>query len=96
MERKMCVLDDEKECDGCLECEVCDLDPNKICDNCGKCLNIQEFAAIRIDKVYTDPEEYERDYRTKNCPVKQCNFKNSSGAARSSGSVSCFGIQASN
>ena len=37
MERKMCVLDDEKECDGCLECEVCDLDPSKICDNCGKC-----------------------------------------------------------
>ena len=66
MERKTCVLDDEKECDGCLECEVCDLDPNKICDNCGKCLNIQEFAAIRIDKVYTDPEEYERDNRSKN------------------------------
>ena len=66
MERKMCVLDDEKECDGCLECEVCDLDPNKICDNCGKCLNIQEFAAIRIDKAYPDPEEYERDNRSKN------------------------------
>ena len=66
MERKMCVLDDEKECDGCLECEVCDLDPNKICDNCGKCLNIQEFAAIRIDKGYTVPEGYERDNRSKN------------------------------
>lgn len=61
MERKMCVLDEEKECDGCLECEVCDLDPNKICDNCGKCLNIQEFASIRIDKLYLDPEAYERD-----------------------------------
>lgn len=61
MEKKMCVLDDEKECDGCMECEVCDLDPNKICDNCGKCLNIREYATIRIDKIYTDPAEYERD-----------------------------------
>ncbi len=61
MEKKMCVLDDEKECDGCMECEVCDLDPNKICDNCGKCLNVKEFATIKIDKIYTDPEEYERD-----------------------------------
>ena len=40
----MCVLDEEKECDGCLECEICDLDPNKICDNCGKCLDIKEYA----------------------------------------------------
>ena len=61
----MCVLDEEKECDGCLECEVCDLDPNKICDNCGKCQNIQEFASIRIDKLYLDPEAYERDQRKK-------------------------------
>ena len=63
MEKKMCILDEEKECDGCMECEVCDLDPNKICDNCGKCLNIQEYAAIKIDKVYLDPEEYEREQR---------------------------------
>ena len=61
MERKMCVLDEEKECDGCLECEICDLDPNKICDNCGKCLVIKEYAAIRIDKLYRDPAEYERE-----------------------------------
>lgn len=58
MERKMCVLDENKECDGCLECEVCDLDPNKICDNCGKCLEIKDYAAIKIDKIYTDPDDY--------------------------------------
>lgn len=58
METKMCVLDETKECDGCLECEVCDLDPNKICDNCGKCLDIKDFATIKIDKIYTDPKEY--------------------------------------
>ena len=56
METKMCVLDETKECDGCLECEVCDLDPMKICDNCGKCLEIKDFASIKIDKIIFDPD----------------------------------------
>ncbi len=50
MNRKICILDDEKECDGCLECEVC--------DNCGKCLDIKDYAAIKIDKIYLDPKAY--------------------------------------
>ena len=45
-----CVLYD-RECIGCMECEVCDLDPEKICNNCGKCLNIQDDAVIKIDKI---------------------------------------------
>ena len=45
-----CILY-ERECIGCLECEICDLDKNKICDNCGKCLNIQDDAIIKIDKI---------------------------------------------
>ena len=57
-ERIMCVLDDSKECDNCMECEVCDLDPTKVCDNCGKCLDIKDVASIKIDRVYTDPSEY--------------------------------------
>lgn len=36
---KLCVLDFEKECDGCGECERCDLDPTKKCDNCCRCLD---------------------------------------------------------
>ena len=60
MEIKMCVLDDEKECDGCMECEICDLDSNKICNNCGKCLDVKEFAAIRIDRVITELSEAEK------------------------------------
>lgn len=52
-----CVLYD-RDCIGCLECETCDLDPNKVCDNCGKCIQTQEYAAIKIDKIYTNPEEY--------------------------------------
>lgn len=46
-----CVLDEEKVCDGCGECEICDIDPNKICDNCGKCLDIRDDAIIKIDKI---------------------------------------------
>lgn len=61
MERTMCVLDETKECDNCMECEICDLDPDKICDNCGKCLEIKEFATIKIDKIYTDPNDYKED-----------------------------------
>ena len=54
---QQCVLY-ERECIGCLECETCDLDPNKVCDNCGKCIDMQEYASIKIDKIYTNPEEY--------------------------------------
>ena len=47
----MCVLDDEKICDDCGECDVCDLDPLKMCDNCGKCLDIKDVATIKIDGI---------------------------------------------
>lgn len=53
LERKECVLYD-RECIGCMECEVCDLDENKICDNCGKCLEIRDDAIIKIDKIIID------------------------------------------
>lgn len=59
METQKCVLYD-RDCIGCLECEMCDLDPNKVCDNCGKCLNIQDFATIKIDGIITDPDEATR------------------------------------
>ena len=59
-ERKIggeCELYD-RECIGCLECETCALDPNKVCDNCGKCIEFDDVASIKIDKIYTSPEEY--------------------------------------
>lgn len=59
METQKCVLYD-RDCIGCLECEMCDLDPNKVCDSCGKCLNIQDFATIKIDGIITDPDEATR------------------------------------
>lgn len=60
-----CVLYD-RDCIGCLECETCDLDPNKVCDNCGKCLDIQDVASIKIDKIYVSEEEYEADLKKGN------------------------------
>lgn len=60
MQRKhgqQCVLY-ERECIGCLECETCDLDPKKVCDNCGKCIEMQDVASIKIDKIYMNADEY--------------------------------------
>ena len=56
MENKRCVLDEEKMCNNCGECDKCDLDPNKICDNCGKCLDVYNtddkgFLKVGIDKI---------------------------------------------
>ena len=36
---------------------MCDLDPNKVCDNCGKCLDIRDYATIRIDKIIREPNK---------------------------------------
>ena len=52
-----CVLYD-RDCIGCLECETCDLDPSKVCDNCGKCIDMQDVASIKIDKINMNPEDY--------------------------------------
>jgi hypothetical protein len=49
MKDQKCVLYD-RECTNCLECETCDLDENKVCDNCGKCLEVKDFASIKIEK----------------------------------------------
>ena len=61
---KRCILDENKLCDDCGECNVCDLDPNKICDNCMKCLQTgADYRAIEIDEIIEDGEasaEYEQ------------------------------------
>ena len=52
---KVCVLDENKQCDDCGECNVCDLDPNKICDNCMRCLKTgADYTAIEIDEIIDD------------------------------------------
>ena len=52
----MCILEDNKKCNECGECDRCDLDPTKICDNCGACIseyntNEKGFVEIPIDKI---------------------------------------------
>ncbi len=56
-EDSRCVLYD-RECIGCLECEICDLNPAKICDNCGKCLDIKDDAVIKIDKIIVNDDDF--------------------------------------
>ena len=47
--QKLCLLVDDKICNGCGECDRCDLDPEKICDNCMKCMGeAVDFRAITI------------------------------------------------
>ena len=52
---KYCVLEEDKICNDCGECNVCDLDPNKICDNCMKCLQTgADYNAIEVDEIIDD------------------------------------------
>lgn len=58
MERKACLLYDDRACIECGECERCDLNPEKLCDNCMKCLNSSDadYTAIEIDEIYEQTE----------------------------------------
>lgn len=49
---KMCVLEDEKICNSCGECDYCDLNPFQKCTNCGRCIEgEEEYREIKIDDV---------------------------------------------
>ncbi len=49
---RMCILYDDRVCNGCGECDRCDLDPDKICDNCMKCMGeAVDFRAITISGI---------------------------------------------
>lgn len=56
---KLCLLNEEKLCDDCGECERCDLDPEKMCDNCMRCVKRSDadYLAIEIDEVYESENE---------------------------------------
>lgn len=50
--QKLCLLVDDKICNGCGECDRCDLDPEKLCDNCMKCMgDAVDFRAITISGI---------------------------------------------
>ena len=49
---KMCVLDENKICNSCGECDYCDLNPFQKCNNCGKCISSEEeYRELKIDAV---------------------------------------------
>ena len=54
MERKACLLYDDRMCSDCGECTRCDLNPDKLCDNCMKCLGNSDadYTAIEIDEIF--------------------------------------------
>ncbi len=55
--QKMCILYDDRICNGCGECDRCDLDPNKICDNCMRCMGESvDFRAITISGIKLENE----------------------------------------
>ena len=50
--KEICILDENKICNDCGECDKCDLEPGKVCDNCGKCIGMDaDSRAIGIDDV---------------------------------------------
>ncbi|MDL2235562.1 hypothetical protein LJC07_05330 [Christensenellaceae bacterium OttesenSCG-928-L17] len=57
---KHCLLDENKICNDCLECERCDLNPDKLCDNCCKCIEgDEESRSISVlDIVMENESEY--------------------------------------
>lgn len=46
-----CILNPDKYCTECGQCNVCDLDPTKICDNCCQCLGDADYRAIEITEI---------------------------------------------
>ncbi len=60
MEKKMCILYDNRACDNCGECNMCDLDPKKVCDSCGACLDMDDdYNTLDVDLTFEggdDPE----------------------------------------
>jgi hypothetical protein len=56
---KKCILDKNKICNNCGECNKCDLDPTKICDNCCKCLkeSSADYKEIKIDEIIFDDND---------------------------------------
>lgn len=60
---KMCMLEENKICDNCCECDYCDLNPGKICDNCAKCINDDAaYRAIEIEDIIIN-EELKRTFK---------------------------------
>ena len=61
---RKCLLETEKTCDDCGECERCDLDQNKICDNCCRCLGDADYNGVEVTEIIL-PREFKNKHRSK-------------------------------
>lgn len=69
MKKKMCMLEDNKTCDNCCECDVCDLDPCKVCDNCAKCIDSDKgFRTVTMNDLI-EAEEMRKRIRLKSAKI---------------------------
>lgn len=61
---RQCILDTEKICNDCMECDRCDKNPDKICDNCCECIREDaEYTGIEVVDVVTEKtDEYLQAY----------------------------------
>ncbi len=60
MEKKNCILYDNKICDNCGECNMCDLDPKKVCDSCGACLDMDsDYNTVDVDLTMEENDDPE-------------------------------------
>lgn len=65
---KKCILDNQKICDECGECDFCDLNPFKRCDNCGKCIDDNvEYRELMIDDVFIGGKSKAESIKHKHC-----------------------------
>lgn len=56
MQKKYCMLEDNKICDDCCECNICDIDKKKICDNCAKCIDSDNPYKVIIDEIILEDD----------------------------------------
>lgn len=59
---KKCILDEDKFCNECGDCDFCDLNPFKKCDNCGRCLEDgdKEYRELKIDSVVLPGQSHKK------------------------------------
>lgn len=62
-----CILEPERKCNLCGECERCDLEPAKICDNCCRCLDVADYRAVEITEIIL-PDEIKMKRKRKKKP----------------------------
>lgn len=62
---RKCILNSDKFCNDCGECEICDIDREKLCDNCCRCLGDADYKGVEITEIIL-PKEIKMKYKRAN------------------------------